>query len=47
MAFILMFVMSGLCIASAMALKFSLWRENKKLLKEALRNGTAYQPYVQ
>lgn len=47
MAFILMFVMAGLCIASAMALKYSLWRENKKLLKYALEHGTVYNPYIQ
>lgn len=47
MAFILMFVMAGLCVASAMALKYSLWRENKKLLREAMQSGTAYQPYIQ
>ncbi|KAL2207290.1 MFS general substrate transporter, partial [Sarocladium strictum] len=40
LAFILMFLMAGLCIASAMALKFSLWRENKRLLRIAMQDGT-------
>jgi predicted MFS family arabinose efflux permease len=47
LAFILMFLMAGLCIASAMALKFSLWRENKRLLRIAMQNGTPYQPFIQ
>lgn len=45
MAFILMFVMAGLCIVTAMILKYSLYRENKKILAHALRNGTPYNPY--
>ena len=47
MAFILMFVMAALCVAGAMLLKWCLWRENKKLLKYALENGTPYNPYLQ
>jgi len=46
-AFILMFVMGGLCISSALTLKFCLWRENKRLYREAVQNGTAYHPYLQ
>jgi MFS family permease len=47
MAFILMFVMAGLCIAGAMLLKWCLWRINKKLLRYALEHGTPYNPYLQ
>jgi len=47
LAFILMILMAGLCIASAMALKFSLWREKERLLCIAMQNGTPYQPYIQ
>lgn len=45
-AFGLMFMMAGLTITSAMTLKFCLRRENKKLYRQAVENGTAYQPYV-
>lgn len=47
MAFILMFVMAGVCVAAAMLLKFCLWKTNKKLLRYALEHGTPYNPYVQ
>lgn len=46
MAFILMFVMSGLCVCVAMILKFSLYRENKKILAHALQHRTPYNPYI-
>ncbi|KAL2204284.1 MFS general substrate transporter [Sarocladium strictum] len=46
LAFILMFLMGGLCISFALALKFSLWKENKKLYREAQENGTPYQPFL-
>lgn len=46
LAFILMFLMGGLCIMSALVLKYCLWRENKRLYREATENGTAYHPYL-
>lgn len=46
LAFILMFLTAGLTIATAMLLKWLLTRENKKLKEIAIRDGTAYQPYV-
>ncbi|KAH7178969.1 major facilitator superfamily domain-containing protein [Fusarium flagelliforme] len=47
LAFILMFLMGGLCISFALALKYCLWRENKRLFQEAQENGTPYMPYLQ
>ncbi len=41
-----MSIMAALAIASAMALKFCLHRSNKKLLRRAHENNTAYNPYV-
>lgn len=46
LAFLLMMVMAGLAIASAMALKFCLYRSNKKLLRRAHETNTAFNPYV-
>jgi MFS family permease len=46
LAFILMFLTAGLTICTAMLLKWLLTRENKKLKAVAIRDGTAYQPYV-
>ena len=46
LAFILMMVMGFIACASAMGLKYYLFRSNKKLYAEGLRNGTPYQPYV-
>ncbi|KAF2208616.1 hypothetical protein CERZMDRAFT_114568 [Cercospora zeae-maydis SCOH1-5] len=47
LAFIMMFVMAGLCVCGAMFLKWCLWRTNKKLLAYALQHGTPYNPYLQ
>ncbi|KAH6695843.1 major facilitator superfamily domain-containing protein [Plectosphaerella plurivora] len=46
LAFILMMVMALIACTSAMGLKIYLGRSNKKLYREAVRNGTPYQPYV-
>lgn len=46
LAFILMMVMGLLSVSSALALKFYLIRSNKRLYRQAMENGTAYQPYV-
>lgn len=46
LAFILMFVSAVCAIACGLTLKFLLGRANKRLKREALANGTAYQPYV-
>lgn len=47
LAFILMFIMGGLCISCALTLKYCLWKENKRLYREAVQNGTPYHPYLQ
>ncbi|CEI38435.1 hypothetical protein FVEN_g12138 [Fusarium venenatum] len=47
LAFILMFLMGSLCITFALTLKYCLWRENKRLYREAQENGTPYMPYLQ
>ncbi|KAL3588268.1 hypothetical protein FPOAC2_10421 [Fusarium poae] len=47
LAFILMFLMGSLCIIFALTLKHCLWRENKRLYREAQENGTPYMPYLQ
>ena len=39
-------VMGILSVSSALALKWYLHRSNKKLYRQAIENGTAYQPYV-
>lgn len=41
-----MMVMAVIACVSAMGLKIYLGRSNKKLYREAVRNGTPYQPYV-
>ncbi|KAJ0372721.1 hypothetical protein COL26b_009065 [Colletotrichum chrysophilum] len=46
LAFIMMMVMGLIACVSAMGLKLYLHRSNKKLYRTAIRNGTAYQPYV-
>lgn len=46
LAFILMMVMGFLSVTSAVTLKFYLTRSNRRLYREALQSGTAYQPYV-
>ena len=47
LAFILMFLMGALCISFALALKYCLWRENKRLYQESQRDGRPYHPYLQ
>ncbi|GKT50998.1 putative transporter [Colletotrichum spaethianum] len=46
LAFIMMMVMGMFACASAMGLKFYLYRANRRLYREAVRNGTVYNPYV-
>lgn len=41
-----MMVMGVIACVSAMGLKYYLFRSNRKLYAEAVRNGTPYQPYV-
>lgn len=45
-AFACMMAMGFLSSACALTLKWKLSRSNKRLLREANQNGTAYQPYV-
>jgi predicted MFS family arabinose efflux permease len=47
LAFILMFLMGSLCITCALLLKYFLWRENRRLYREAQENETPYMPYLQ
>ncbi|KAM0277432.1 hypothetical protein ACHAQH_005796 [Verticillium albo-atrum] len=46
LAFILMMVFALISIASAMTLKFFLHRSNKRLYRQAMENGTVYNPYT-
>ncbi|KAL2872972.1 hypothetical protein SGCOL_011896 [Colletotrichum sp. CLE4] len=46
LAFIMMMVMGLIACASAMGLKFYLYKANQRLYQEAVRNGSVYNPYV-
>ncbi|UQC73380.1 uncharacterized protein CLUP02_00024 [Colletotrichum lupini] len=46
LAFIMMMVMGLIACTSAMGLKFYLYKANQRLYREAVRNGSVYNPYV-
>lgn len=41
-----MMAMAAFSASCAIGLKFYLYRENRKLYREAVAEGKAYQPYV-
>ncbi|KAK0381923.1 hypothetical protein CLIM01_00698 [Colletotrichum limetticola] len=46
LAFIMMMVMGLIACTSAISLKFYLYKANQRLYREAVRNGSVYNPYV-